>query len=444
MVLTISFIIPFMFLYYYLNKHASREYFHFPQRRLTIFLPEFDFSPYHLILIAMRICFLTLGCKQNQYETELVREYFLKNGAEEVSLDENPDVVFINTCSVTSLAGQQSRNLVRRALRRGARVIVSGCHAILFPDEFSGENIEILEDPWNLNSILEKFSTRRRGYVLIERGCNNFCSYCIVPYARGRVRSRPKEDIIKEVKNLIKNGHKEIVLTGTHMGQYGKDTGEKLSSLLLTLAELGARIRLTSINPDEADEVLKAFHHPMIAPHLHLALQSGSDKVLKLMRRNYTREDIKKLVYRIKEIREDAGIGADFIVGFPGEGEREFEETYRLVEELPFSYLHVFRYSERPMTLALLYPERVPERIRKKRSKTLRELAKKKFYDFRKELIGKTYTVLVEKKKDSVTGLSYGFTPNYVRVQFEGNGRDEVVVRIERIDDEFTYGKVLH
>ena len=386
----------------------------------------------------MRIAFLTLGCKFNQYETEMIKEYHLRKGDVIVNYNDTPDITYVNTCTVTGLAGHQSRNLYRRALKSSKKVRVLGCHAKLFPEEFPGAEFFDISKIEDRNTLQQ----RTRAYVRIQKGCDNFCTYCIVPYARGKNISFPPEKIIDEVKRKIDVGFKEVVLTGIHIGNYNYD-GITISGLLERLLKLNIQIRLSSMKPDRIDKkLIDLFSLSNLAPHLHISQQSGDNKILKKMGRHYKKEDTLRIVDAIRNVRSDVNFGADFIVGFPGEDEDAFDRSVSLIKEAGISYLHIFRYSPRPFTLAAHFPDQVPDRVRKERAERLRKLGDEMSYKFRGKLVGKIYRVIPERKQDSEERLYYGFTPNYIRVLFSRDRVREVVpVRITRITMDRTYGE---
>jgi len=391
-----------------------------------------------MIYLSMKMTFLTLGCKQNQYETERLRNIFAEKGDEEVLLSTHPDIVFLNTCTVTAQAARQSRNLLRRALKLSKKVIVGGCDASIFPDIYRNYPNTYLANFDGFAYNLSFFTHRARAFVKIQTGCNNFCAYCIVPYARGPAISRKREDILNEVKALKENGHKEVVLTGTHIGQYGKDTGEKLSDLILKIKQIGINIRMSSLMPMEiTDDIQCLLSEKIIAPHLHISIQSGSDKILKNMFRPYRRADIYHLIEKIKNINPITALGADFIVGFPGESEEAFQETVKMVQELPFSYLHIFRYSPRPHTIAYHYPEPVVERITKERSNHLMQISKEKNFRFRSQFLGNILPAYGEKEKRE--NRYTAFTENYIRVFLDEKPAEEGLVKVSSVKENETY-----
>ena len=387
----------------------------------------------------MKITFLTLGCKQNQYETERLRNIFIKKGHQEVLLSEHPDIVFLNTCAVTSQASRQSRNMLRRAMKSGKRIIVGGCDAKVFPEVYKNQPRVYFANLDNFNYNLSFFTHRARAFVKIQTGCNNFCAYCIVPYARGPAKTREKQQILDEVKLLKENGHKEVVLTGTHIGQYGIDNGKKLTDLILEIKKLGVNIRLTSLMPNEiTEDILSLLREGVITPHFHISVQSGSDKILRNMFRPYIGKDVYSIVMEIYKINPSTAIGGDFIVGFPGEDEGAFQSTAAIIQKLPFSYLHIFRYSPRPYTVAVHYPNTVTERIVKERSHYLIRLGKEKNFSFRKQFIGNTLPAYGEKEKRETKYVA--FTENYIRVFLDEKPKEEGLVKISSVEENETYG----
>lgn len=389
----------------------------------------------------MKVSFDTLGCKINQFYTNCLEQKHIKKGDEVISLERNPDVAYINTCAVTARAGSESRKLYRKAKNNAGEVRVIGCQAKLFPEEF--EEKYFIEEKDLIDKEFETISSRARPYVPIQFGCNNFCSYCIVPYARGKSYSLSDGKIIKNVEELIKKGYKEIVLTGIHIGNYRyKKVG--LKELLKKLLSLDIRIRLTSIMPDCFDEdFIKLFSEKNLMPHLHISQQSGSNKILGRMKRKYTREKTLWLSDKLREKREDIRLAGDFIVGFPGETKKDFEDTVNLINEAEFSHLHIFRYSPRPYTLASLYPGKVHDYIKKERADKLKRIGKVMRAEFIKKNIGRVMRVIIENK--SYLGGKYltGITPNYIKIHFKANNgkRNLVPVKICKFEKGIVYGK---
>jgi threonylcarbamoyladenosine tRNA methylthiotransferase MtaB len=412
----------------------------------------------------MRIAFTTLGCKINQYETDLLRQDLAARGNTIVPFDAEADIYVINTCSVTAKSDMQCRQTIRSAVRRGvgaAKVVVTGCYAETRPDEIRnipGVNLvvgnrdksgiadhpllagpEVVEQGRD-SSQLRAVSGRTRAFLKIQDGCDNHCSYCIVPLARGGSRSCAPSAVMNEFDRLVREGSAEIVLTGIHIGTYGADLSGRVN-LTDILAELVARrgcsrIRLSSIEPREITEGIIRFLGSGICRHLHVPLQSGDDIILASMKRNYTASFYRDLLERIVRDVPGIALGADVMVGYPGEGDAEFKNTMRLVESVPITHLHVFSYSPRPGTAAALMNEQVPEQIKKERSETLRRLGNEKNYSFRKTQEGACLSVVVEDKVDPHTGMLSGLTDNYIRVLISGAARGEIGKKIQvRITD---------
>ena len=422
----------------------------------------------------------TLGCKLNFSETSTIGNQFLNNGFSVVDMKDKADVYVFNTCTVTENAEKECRQLVRRVLRNNpnAYVIVTGCYAQLRADEISeidgvdavlgsNEKFEIfsLLKDFNKKELsclyvspsdeLNKFGlasstdadSRTRAYFKIQDGCDYKCTFCTIPLARGKSRSMNPEYVVEEFTNLVKQGYKEIILTGVNVGDYGKSFDLNLYSLLkkLILVECDFRIRISSIEPNLlTDEIIHlTAESKKLCKHFHIPLQSGSDVILRSMQRRYSAEDYRRVISKAKHLIPDVGIGVDVIVGYPGETEKEFMETYNFLLELPISYLHVFTYSERPDTKALAFSDSVDPAERKRRSKMLRILSDKKKNDFYYRMIGKNLDVLFESKDedDSIKG----FSSNYVRVQsrFHNNLENQVCsVAIEGLEKGLAYGEI--
>ncbi|MEO8232413.1 MAG: tRNA (N(6)-L-threonylcarbamoyladenosine(37)-C(2))-methylthiotransferase MtaB [Ignavibacteriota bacterium] len=393
----------------------------------------------------------TLGCKLNFSETSTIGNHFLQNGFSLVDMKDKADVYVFNTCSVTENAEKECRQLVRRVLRNNpqAYVIVTGCYAQLRADEIaaidgvdavlgSNEKFEIFSlikdfNKKDLSCIyvspkdeLNKFGlasstdadSRTRAYFKIQDGCDYKCTFCTIPLARGKSRSMNPDLVIEDFKNLIKQGYKEIILTGVNVGDYGKSFELDFFSLLKKLIQVEGnfRIRISSIEPNLlTDEIINlTAKSEKLCNHFHIPLQSGSDTILHSMQRRYSVDDYKNVILKVKEMIPDAGIGVDVIVGYPGETEKEFMETYNFLLDLPVSYLHVFTYSERPDTKAILISDQVEPAERKRRNKMLRILSDKKINYFYNQMIGKTVDVLFESKDHD--GTVKGFSSNYIRV----------------------------
>lgn len=399
------------------------------------------------------VSFQTLGCKLNFSETSTIAEEFTRNGFTKIDFSEAADVYLINTCTVTENAEKDCRQIVRRALRQNpeAYIIVTGCYAQLRAEEIakiegvdavlgSSEKFKIFElikefnkedysciyvkSKDELNDFNPAHSTnsddRTRAYFKIQDGCDYKCTFCTIPLARGGSRSLDQKNALYQFEQLIEQGYKEIILTGVNVGDYGKNLDTNLYSLLKDFIKVDGdfRIRISSIEPNLlTDEIINlAADNPKICNHFHIPLQSGSDKVLKLMQRRYNTSDYQKIIYKLAEQVKDVGIGIDVIIGSPGETKEDFLTTYNFLKELPASYLHVFSYSERPDTKAILMEGKVDAVEKKRRSSMLRILSEKLKNNFYRKMIGKELKVLLEdtEKNSSL----YGFTSNYVRIKY--------------------------
>lgn len=415
----------------------------------------------------------TLGCKLNFSETSTIGKEFLKKGYSIVDFDSKADIYVFNTCTVTENAEKECRQLVRRALRNNpdAFVIVTGCYAQLRPEEIAKiDGVDAVlgsNEKFNIFSILNDFTkkelsciyvspleelnnfgkahstdadSRTRAFFKIQDGCDYKCSFCTIPLARGKSRSMNPDDVINEFKSLINEGYKEIILTGVNVGDYGKNYSTDLYNLLLKLIEVEGdfRIRISSIEPNLlSDEIIDlTASSDKMCKHFHIPLQSGSAEILKLMQRRYTVDDYRSVINKVVDKIPECGIGIDVIVGFPGETEKHFNETYKFLTEIPFSYLHVFTYSERPNTKAISIPDKVEVNERKKRNNMLRILSDKKKRAFYNSLIGSELEVLFESENDN--GMIKGFSSNYVRVALPFNEKlinTFSVVKIKEIKD---------
>ena len=399
-----------------------------------------------------RVAFHTLGCKVNYAETSTISRQFVARGFTIVAADQPCDVFVLNTCSVTHRADRECRQTVRRILRRSpdAYVIVVGCYSQLQPSEISSiEGVDLVlgaKEKFRVFDFVEGFSKRNlpqvfvscmndpiefeaavsgendgrtRSFLKIQDGCDYNCAFCTIPLARGRSRSQNLNEVLHQASSLADQGFKEIVLTGVNVGDYGRLAGTPFLELLRAMENVKGleRIRISSIEPnlltrETVDFILRS---GKFCDHFHIPLQSGSDAILKRMRRRYLTREFRELVEYIKEKDADAGIGVDVIAGFPGETDRLFHETCLFLADLPVSYCHVFAYSERPNTPADMFPGSVEPRIRASRSGMLRILADKKRRSFYSSFIGRTLPVLFETK--SPDNRVSGLTSNYVRVE---------------------------
>ncbi len=429
----------------------------------------------------MKIAFATLGCKVNQYETQALKEIFRAEGYEIAGEGEAADVCVVNTCSVTNMADRKSRQAVRhfKKLNPDCIIAVTGCYAQTGADAVRKmEEVDIVvgtNEKSNLPELVERclkdrtrffcvrsyeelgdfdemgtveaMDGRTRAYIKIQEGCNRFCSYCIIPYARGNVRSRAEEDILKEARNLIEKGSKELVLTGINTALYGsEDDGEpKLHMLIEKISEIKGdyRIRLSSLEPTviNADYIKKLFKYERLCHHVHLSVQSGSDNVLKKMNRRYDMAEYRKIVKTIEEFDPDYGITTDIIVGFPGETAENFEESVKITEEVAFGKVHVFQYSQRAGTPAAKMHDQIAASEKHKRSEILMAAAELSSERFIRKNTGSVRKVLFEEFHPE-TGLVSGYTDNYIKTYVEvlPGTEDEIINSIKDVLIEEPFG----
>jgi threonylcarbamoyladenosine tRNA methylthiotransferase MtaB len=402
-----------------------------------------------------KVAFYTLGCKLNFSETSTIARSLEEAGCAKVDMDDAPDVFVLNTCSVTENADKKCKQLVKKVLKTNPNtfVVIIGCFAQLKPDEIAqipgvdlvlgaNEKFNILEHIENLekkgeakvayenikntNEFIPSFSygDRTRSFLKVQDGCDYFCTFCTIPLARGKSRNASVAQTIAEANKIAATEIKEVVLTGVNIGDFGQGEGENFFDLVQQLDRVEGidRFRISSIEPNLlSDEIIEfcLADSKRFVPHFHIPLQSGSNKLLKAMRRKYKRELYAERVEKIKNLNPKACIGVDVIVGFPGETDEDFMETYNFLNELPISYLHVFTYSERANTTAVKLGEVVPLDVRKKRSKMLHILSDKKKRAFYESTIGDTERVLLE--GDEEFGFMHGFTANYVKVKVPFN-----------------------
>ena len=403
-----------------------------------------------------KIKVITLGCKVNSYESEALLEQFKSHGYEVANKDECADVVVINTCSVTSVADGKSRQHIRSAIKDNPNAIVAsmGCYSQVGSEALSkieGLNIIVgtnqrtkiydyvneyketgkqIIDTKDSNTYrtfenqnLSYFADNVRAYLKIEDGCNNFCSYCIVPYTRGRVRSRDKDDVLNEARRLASNGFKEIVLSGIHTALYGTDfENYNFDDLLEDLLKIDGieRIRISSIEASEiTDRFIEMFkNNPKIVNHIHIPLQSGCDSVLKRMNRRYDTATWANVIYKLRECVKDVAITSDVITGFPGETEEEYMDTYNFIKDMNLTQLHVFPYSRREGTVAARMPNQIDPKVKRERVSKLIDLSDELFKNYNSNYIGSDVKVLVEQVKGEYL---VGHTTNYLKVVFKGD-----------------------
>jgi len=409
------------------------------------------------------VSFVTLGCRMNRFDTDFIRSQFITAGYREVPFGQKADIYVINTCTVTKGADRDSRKYIYKAKRLNpvAVVVATGCYAQVNPAELEklkevdlvvgnthkGEILKLVEEYLErkhpgkvfVGNIFREGEVKNfdpvvsfektRPFLKIQEGCNSFCTFCVIPFARGKVRSVPKEKVVEAVKRLAERGYKEIVLTGTQLSQYGWDLkdGTNLLNLLEELIKIEGveYFRLSSMSVAELDRNLLELitTSPKIAPHFHLSLQSGSDRILRLMRRGYSASQFEEKVLQIVERRPITAIGTDVIAGFPTEGDKEFNETLELVKRLPLAYMHIFPYSDRPFTKASEMKPKVPQPVIKERVEILKKVDEEKRKRFREKMRGKTVRALV---------LSGGelLTENYLTLKSDKPYRRGEIVRV--------------
>lgn len=395
-----------------------------------------------------RVALHTLGCRLNSSETGSIAQGFKDRGYDIVEFGDEADVVFINTCTVTDAADSTCRNLIRKAHGSSpeGKIVVAGCYAQMEPEKIAGmQGVDLVlgnsekykvfdyldeegENQIHVDKSSEFFGaatttadSHTRAFLKIQDGCNYVCSFCIIPFARGRSRAISIEDAVTEAKKLVSSGFKEIVLTGVNIGEYEQASGEKLHDLVASLLEIDGleRFRLSSVEPntitDELIEVLKS--SPKVQDHFHIPLQSGDDEILKGMRRKYSVADYKRIINKIMTAFPNAGIGADMIVGFPGETKEQFENTFNLARELPLTHFHVFPYSKRKNTTAAKMDNHIHSAEKKQRVKSLLMFGDAKLNLFTEDQVGKKTKVLFERRNKH--GLFEGYSSNYIRVQVQ-------------------------
>jgi len=430
----------------------------------------------------MKVAFYTLGCKVNSYETEAVMEKFMEKGYEIVDFDGFSDVYVVNSCMVTNTGEKKSKQIIRRPLNHNpeAIVIVMGCLSQLKAEEIISipgvkivvgtknreKLVEYLEEyltnkkPINKVSDLNKeekydalsindFKTQKRAFLKIQDGCNNFCTYCIIPYTRGRIRSKSKDLILEEVEQLVLHGHIEVVLTGIHTGGYGADLSDySFAELLSDLEKIDGlkRIRISSIEITELDEkVLSVISKSKkIVHHLHVPLQSGTDRILKLMNRKYTTGEYLSMIERIRMQMPDVAFTTDVIVGFPGETEADFNEAYDFIKKVGFQELHVFPYSRREGTVADKMPNQNDGKTKKIRVHKLIDLSNQLMVEHVKSSIGKTLQVIAEQEKD---GYLIGHSRDYIALKFKGDLKllgKEVKVQVISAEKPYNLGVLIN
>ena len=416
-----------------------------------------------------KVAFCSLGCKVNQYETNAMAQKFIEHGYEVVEFDEYADVYIVNTCTVTNVADRKSRQMLRRAkeINKDATLVACGCYAQVAKEELKkipeidliiGNNekndiIQIVE-----NHIAQKgaedlvsdvmykldyvelgtttYTEKTRAVIKVQDGCDRFCSYCLIPYARGHIRSRKIENVIEEIKKVVEEGINEVVITGIHIASYGRDFKGENIGLIDLLEEINKiqglhRIRLGSIEPtiitDEFVERLSKLDK--ICDHFHLSLQSGCTETLKRMNRRYTTEEFRDVTKRLRSKFPSAALTTDIIVGFPGETDDEFNTTYEFLKEIAFYKMHIFKYSQRKGTKAAVMPNQIDGKIKEERSKKLIELSNENEYNYNKKYIGKQVEVLFEEREGEYLK---GHTTNYIVVKHKTD-KDDLINKIAKV-----------
>ena len=423
-----------------------------------------------------KVALATLGCKVNQCESAYLEEKLLESNFAIRPFSEEADLYCINTCAVTSRAAMQSRQLIRRAARLNheAKIVVMGCYSQIAAEEIAtipgvthilgtSEKLALLDyisqgeqntsphihrkdsrnapDPTPL--VFSAFSHRTRAFLKVQDGCDGFCSYCIVPYARGRSRSIPLVPIIEQVEKFLDHGYQEIVLTGIHLGQWGSDLKPQQELIGLLHSIFGQcpppRLRLSSLEPGEifSDLLELIASEPKLCPHLHIPLQSGDATILHRMNRHYHPHFYSEIVLEAIERIPDLAVGVDVMVGFPGETDERFQNTYRLIESLPIAYLHIFPFSPRPGTRAAAMEEQISPALISQRCRWLRELDQSKRLTFLNRFLGKVRPILVENRQDAATGLPCGFSDNYLPVLVQADlplRNQNLLARLDRLE----------
>ena len=435
----------------------------------------------------MKVACITLGCRTNQHDTAEMQTLLEQEGFVMVNQREKADAYVINTCTVTQKSDTSSRQAVKKSLELNpdALVVFTGCYAQLNPEEAAAlpgldlvlgnadkldiakllktklrlwkksEDTEIVMSDIHKKRIfrtipVKNFQGITKAFIKVQTGCDEKCSFCTVVRARGKSVSDNRGNILNNIQEAINSGFKEITLTGINLGTWGIDTGEAFSSLVEDIIQLPGdfRVRLSSINPMEIDNDLIRLiaETEKICSHLHIPLQSGDNNILKQMRRNYTREQYIEVIHRAVNAIPNLGLGADVIVGFPGETDAAFENTRNLIEELPFSYLHVFSYSPRRGTEANDYKDDIPGNIKKERNKILTQLIEQKGLEFRKKSLNTITTVLIENQRDKNSGKLKGHTDNYIPISLDGPDPLKnclIPITLQNISGNFVEGCVL-
>lgn len=434
----------------------------------------------------MKVAFSTLGCRVNQYESEAMAEKFIREGYEVVDFSEIADVYVINTCTVTNMGDKKSRQIISKArrLNNNAIIAVVGCYSQIAPKEVSAiEGVDVVLGTRNKGDVvyyvnkardeqkiqvhvegvlknkkfedlnIEEYQDKTRAFLKIQDGCNRFCTYCAIPYARGSVCSKEPRKVIDEIKKLASHGFKEVILSGIHTASYGLDLDGNITliDLIEDIEKIDGieRVRIGSIEPafftNEVIEKIKGFKK--LCPHFHLSLQSGCNTVLKRMNRRYTAEEYEHIVNVLRENIKDVSISTDVIVGFPGETEEEFNETYEFLKKIKLTKTHIFKYSPRKGTRAAEMKEQIDGKVKEERSKALIALNDINEQEFIEKYINKNVKVLLEQQVKGKENIFEGYTENYIKVEVEKpeniKSGDIIECRIEKAHKDFAEGKII-
>lgn len=433
----------------------------------------------------MKVAFSTLGCRVNAYESEAMAEKFIKSGYNLVPFEEFADVYVVNTCSVTNMGDKKSRQMIGRARKnnKDAIIAVVGCYAQISPEDISKiEGVDVVLGTRNKSEIvywvnrareeekqfvevkdvlknktfdelnIEEYQDKTRAFLKIQDGCNRFCSYCLIPYARGAVCSKEPKRVIEECKKLSQHGFKEIILSGIHIASYGLDLKEDMD-LVKIIEEINKiegieRIRIGSVDPSFFKEnvIEKLADFQKLCPHYHLSLQSGCDETLKRMNRHYNAEQYKETLINLRKYIKDVSITTDIIVGFPGETEEEFNNTYKFLNDIKLSKMHIFKYSNRKGTRADKMENQIDGNVKEERSTKLIELNSKLEKEFMENFIGRESEVLFEQRLKKGHNLYEGYTRNYIKVICESDHDIEgkiLKVKLNKVEGDYIYGIII-
>ena len=428
----------------------------------------------------MKFFIITLGCKVNQYESQAIFEKLIDFGFRKSDSIENADIIIINSCTVTAESDKKVRKSIHKARskNKNAIIVLTGCMAQAFKEKSLNEDVDIILGNSQKTEILEKinefilnrkrtvsvndyncncnhddfkvrkFYDRTRAFIKIEDGCNRFCSYCIIPYARGRVRSKPLEKVYSEIKNLADNGYKEIVLVGINLFSYGQDINSNLCEVIEKISTIDSlkRIRLGSLEPEcmSEDVIIRLSRQEKLCPQFHLSLQSGCDATLKRMNRHYSKSEYKDIVNNLRKYFKNSSITTDLMVGFAGETDKEFNESLEFVKDIGFSKIHVFPYSVREGTKAALFDNQVSSEVKSKRTQIMLKVAQESREKFLKSQIGLTEDVLFEKEvfKNNYEGYTKNYTPIILKSEENLSGKI-IDIKIESLSDAHCIGKLV-